>query len=162
MAEARIIDFEHRHARAFKELNLAWIRQHWEPDEVDFRALELPRENIIDRGGHIVMAELNGEVVGACALLRIDDHRYELAKMTVAESARGLGLGRRLAEAIIARARTIGARCVSLETNSALTPAIQLYESLGFRHIDGACASRNRCNVQMELRLDGVDSGDDS
>jgi RimJ/RimL family protein N-acetyltransferase len=162
MAEARIVDFRPEHAQAFKALNLAWIQQHWTPDEVDLRVLERPQENILDRGGYIAMAELNGKLVGTCALLRIDDYRYELAKMTVAESARGEGLGRRLGEAVIARARALGAHSVFLESNSAFTAAIQLYENLGFRYLAGARCSRDQCNVQMELLLDAWESSDAS
>jgi ribosomal protein S18 acetylase RimI-like enzyme len=161
MREARIIDFEPRHADAFRELNLAWIRQLWEPEASDYQALDNPQESIIEHGGHIALAELDDEIVGTCALLNLGDARFELAKMTVAESARGLGLGEKLAQAVLTRARDLDARSVYLESNSALKPAIRLYEKLGFRHVEGGCSSYERCNVQMELRLAQEDSSAD-
>ena len=161
MADARIIDFHPRHADAFRELNLAWIRQLWEPEPSDYKALDRPQENIVDQGGYVALAELDGEIVGTCALLRLGDGRYELAKMTVAESARGFGLGERLCNAVIARARQLGASSVYLESNSALKPASRLYEKLGFRHVEGGCSSYERCNVQMELRLAAGETSDD-
>ena len=161
MADGRIIDFEDRHADAFRDLNLAWIRQLWEPEASDYQALEHPQQNIIERGGHIALAELDGEIVGTCALLQLANDRYELAKMTIAEPARGLGLGEKLARAIIARARELGARSVYLESNSALTPAIRLYEKLGFKYVEGGCSSYARCDVRMELRLPSGESSDD-
>lgn len=153
MAEAKIVDFAPQHADAFRELNLAWIRQHWEPEEADFKALDHPREYILDRGGYIAMAELDGEIVGTCALLKMADGGFELAKMTVAESARGHGIGRQLVEAAVNRSRELGAHRVFLESNSVLKSAIALYEAMGFRYIEGVDSPYTRCNVQMELVL---------
>lgn len=153
MPEASIIDFRPQHAAAFRDLNLAWIRQHWEPEEADFKALDHPGEYILDPGGQILLAVKSGDVVGTCALLKMDDGGFELAKMTVAESARGLGIGKLLMQAAIERARSLGAHRLFLESNSVLDAAIRLYESVGFHYIDGVESPYTRCNVQMELRL---------
>jgi hypothetical protein len=50
--------------------------------------LEAPQEQILDKGGHILVAVRDGEPIGVCALLRVDDATFELAKMAVAEHAR--------------------------------------------------------------------------
>jgi ribosomal protein S18 acetylase RimI-like enzyme len=55
--------------------------------------------------------------------------------MWVAESARGLGLGRRLLSELEAWAGQRGARTLRLETNRALTEAIALYRSAGYREV---------------------------
>ena len=55
--------------------------------------------------------------------------------MWVAESARGLGVGRRLLDELEHLAATSGARCVRLETNKALTEAISLYRSAGYTKV---------------------------
>ena len=99
------------------------------------------------------MAELKDEVVGTCALMREDEGIFELAKMTVAESVRGLGVGRALGEAAIAHARAIGARRVELYTNSSLAPAISLYHALGFVDIPVGDSDFVRANVRMVLDL---------
>jgi GNAT superfamily N-acetyltransferase len=153
MPEASIIDFRPQHAAAFRDLNLAWIRQHWEPEEADYKALERPREYILASGGQILLAELAGEIVGTCALLKMPDGGFELAKMTVADSARGLGIGKLLMQAAIERARSLGAYRVFLESNNVLETAIALYEASGFSYIEGVESPYTRCNVQMELRL---------
>ena len=137
MPEASIIDFAPQYADAFRDLNLAWIRQHWEPEEADIKALDHPREYILDPGGQILLAVKAGEVVGTAALLKMDDGGFELAKMTVAADARGLGIGKLLMKAAIERARALGARRLFLESNSVLDAAIQLYESTGFEYIEG-------------------------
>ena len=56
--------------------------------------------------------------------------------MWVAESARGLGIGRRLLGELESRAAANGARVVRLETNRALTEAMSLYRSAGYREVD--------------------------
>jgi ribosomal protein S18 acetylase RimI-like enzyme len=52
--------------------------------------------------------------------------------MWVAESARGLGLGRRLLSELEDIAAEHGARAVRLETNRTLAEAISLYRSAGY------------------------------
>ena len=83
----------------------------------------------------------------------MSDGGFELAKMAVVEGARGLGIGRQLAEAAVSRARSAGAHRIFLESASVLEPAIALYESLGFQRISGELSPYTRCNVQMELSL---------
>ncbi len=99
------------------------------------------------------MAELNGEVVGAVALMCEAEGVFELAKMTVADSTRGLGIGRALGEAAIAHARAIGAKTIELLTNSALVPAITLYHALGFVDVPLGHTEYARADVHMVLEL---------
>jgi GNAT superfamily N-acetyltransferase len=149
----RIVPYRPDHANAFRDLNLAWIRKHFVVEERDARDLGDPGTYILGPGGHIFMAELNGESVGACALMKEGEGIYELAKMTVSESARGLGVGRALGEAAIAHARAIGAKKVELLTNSSLVPAITLYHALGFVDVPLGDTEYVRANVHMVLEL---------
>lgn len=160
MQDTAIIDFEPQHASAWRELNLAWIRQHWEPEPSDFKVLDHPIENVINPGGHILLAQRDGTILGTVALLVMDDGGMELAKMSVAKEARGQGLGFLLGQAAIERARQVGAPRVYLESNSVLTPAVTLYRKLGFADVSDTKSPYARCNVQMELLLTG--HGDNS
>jgi ribosomal protein S18 acetylase RimI-like enzyme len=55
--------------------------------------------------------------------------------MWVAEDGRGLGIGRRMLEALEAEARALGLDTLRLETNSALAEAISLYRKAGYREV---------------------------
>lgn len=149
----RIVPFRVEHAVAFRDLNLAWIEKHFAIEERDARDLGDPATHILAPGGYIFMAELSGATVGTVALMREDDGVFELAKMTVADSTRGLGVGRALGEAAIAHARAIGARKIELLTNSTLVPAIALYHSLGFVDVPLVPTEYARADVHMVLAL---------
>ncbi len=150
---ARIIDYQPHHRDQFRALNLAWITEYFEVEEPDRWQLDHPESHILATGGHIFIAEADGEVVGTCALLREDDTVFTLAKMAVAPHARGRGLGRALADAAIARARAFGADRVELLSNTSLAPAIRLYRSLGFVEVPLPVTDHVRANIKMALAL---------
>ena len=150
----RIIDFEPRHAEAWRTLNEAWISRWFAVEAKDREVLDDPQGAILARGGRIFMAEAeDGEPIGCVALLALPDGGYEVAKMTVAEGLRGGGLGRRLMQACVDAGRAAGAPRLYLETNSGLAPALALYRSFGFRELDKAGSDYRRCDVWMELPL---------
>ena len=83
-----------------------------------------------------LVASLRGEPIGCGGLKFHGDEPTELKRMWVAESARGLGIGRRLLIELESRATAAGSRVLRLETNKALTEAIALYRSTGYREVD--------------------------
>ena len=153
----RIVDFEPRHADAWRSLNEAWIRRWFSIEPKDRLLLDEPEKTVIGRGGRIFIAEhSDGTAVGCVALLPMPDGGYELLKMAVAEAARGAGLGRRLIEACVEAARAAGGWRLYLETSSRLGPALQLYRSVGFGELDPADippTEYERCDIWMELKL---------
>jgi len=153
MTEIRIVAYTPAHRERFKELNLAWITEHFRIEEADRRALDDPDGYILGHGGQIFMAEADGQVVGGCALLRNGDGSFELAKMAVDPAMRGRGVGRALGEAAIAGARALGALRVELLSNTRLTPAIALYRSLGFVEVPLPASEYQRANIKMLLEL---------
>jgi DNA-binding MarR family transcriptional regulator/N-acetylglutamate synthase-like GNAT family acetyltransferase len=82
-----------------------------------------------------LVARLRGEPVGCGGLKVKPGHPAELRRMWVSDDVRGLGIGKRLLAELEARARTVGARAVRLETNRALTEAIGLYRASGYYEI---------------------------
>ena len=82
----------------------------------------------------------------------------EIVKLTVADSARGQGLGRRLAVRCLEQAKAMGARKMVLVSSSRLGPALRLYETLGFRHVPPPERPvYATADVYMELDLDGTE-----
>ena len=84
-----------------------------------------------------LVAEVEGEPAGL-AWGRLDDDDATLAhlhQVWVAPSARGLGGGQRLVEAVIAWAREKGAAQLELGVTLGDTPARRLYERLGFEAV---------------------------
>lgn len=148
-----IVDFEPRYARAFRDLNEEWITTWFKMEEEDYHALDHPQEHILDGGGHIFIALLKGEPVGTCAIIKMADGGFELAKMGVSPKAKGKGIGWLLGRACVEKARQLGAHRVYLESNTRLKPAISLYQKLGFRKIAGPPSPYERCDIQMELTL---------
>jgi ribosomal protein S18 acetylase RimI-like enzyme len=85
--------------------------------------------------GALLIAERAGQVVGVVALRALDQGIAEMKRLYVAPEARGLDLGRRLAEAICAEAKRLGYRAIRLDTLPSMGAAIALYRSMGFRDI---------------------------
>lgn len=139
---------------AFYSLNESWILEHFFMDERDKRILGDPVSTVIDPGGEIFFIEKSGIVVGCCALLPMEDRSWEVAKMAVAGTQRGKGLGRQLLASVIEHAKAVGACKLCLKTSSLLQPAIHLYRSMGFQIVasENSMLCRNaRADVFMEL-----------
>lgn len=139
--------------KAFRDLNVEWISKFFVMEEADYKALDYPQENIIDKGGVILIALLDGVPVGTCALKPMADYCFELAKMAVSPLAQGRGIGKTLMETAIQQARDFGARRMFIESNTVLATAIALYKKYGFVEIDGGQSPYERCNIQLELLL---------
>ncbi|HWB90519.1 MAG TPA: GNAT family N-acetyltransferase [Puia sp.] len=148
-----IVDYTAAYQQAFRQLNEEWIRKYFRMEESDYKALDHPQEYILDKGGYIYIGLYKGEPVAACALIRMDDGGFELAKMAVSPKAQGLGIGYLIGKACIEKARNLGAPRVYLESNTTLKAAINLYHKLGFRKAPGPLSPYERCNIQMELIL---------
>ena len=82
--------------------------------------------------GVFLIAYQWGAPIGCGALKHFPGGASDIKRMWVAESARGLGIGRRLLGDLEARAAEHGSRIVRMETNRALTEAIALYRSEGY------------------------------
>ncbi|WP_292071440.1 GNAT family N-acetyltransferase [Brevundimonas sp. UBA7534] len=148
-----IVDFRPDHFAAWAHLNQAWLAEGgFVVEAKDRRAIDDPDGVFLAAGGRIFIAERDGQAVGCCALMPIEGG-FEVSKMTVTPAARGLGLARRLLHACEAAAREAGAARLYLETNSALRPAIALYESFGFAHLPPRPTPYARADVFMERRL---------
>jgi putative acetyltransferase len=150
----------HADSTAFRELNEEWIKHYFVIEEDDVKVLGNPVRHILEQGGAILLAEIDSQIVGCCALIVQADEptTYELAKLAVTAACQGRRLGRGLTEAAMAKAKMLGAKRLVLTTNSQLHAARRLYESLNFTYVSPAEAETfrghyNRGDTFMELHL---------
>jgi GNAT superfamily N-acetyltransferase len=85
--------------------------------------------------GTFLVATRDGAPVACGALKRKGDAPVEVKRMWVAPEVRGLGVGRLLLGELESTAAAAGATIVRLDSNGALTEAIALYRSAGYREI---------------------------
>ena len=151
----QIVEYNDGYQSVFRALNEEWISSYFKMEEADYKALDNPKEYILDRGGKIFVALYENEPVGVCALIKMDDPDYdfELAKMAVSNKCQGKNIGWLLGQAVTNAAKELGASKIYLESNTILKPAINLYQKLGFSKVVGRPTPYERCNIQMELQL---------
>lgn len=153
LSPVTIVDFEPQHAIKFRELNEEWITRYFVMEEADHKSLSDPQGYILDKGGYILMAAYENEIVGTCALINDGDGVYELAKMAVTPKAQGLKIGKKLGEAAIQKAREAGAVKVYLVSNRKLETALNLYQRLGFAEVPMPPSIYARADIKMEIEL---------
>lgn len=154
--EIQIIPYEPSYQPLFKSLNENWITSYWQLEPHDVETLDYPQENILDKGGYIFVATYKDKPIGVCALCRMNDsiYDYELAKLAVAPSGHGKGIGQLLCKAVIDKAKALDAKKLFLESNTLLKPAISLYRKLGFKELNEYHPAYARGDIQMELSLE--------
>lgn len=141
---------------AFRRLNEEWITRYFTLEKKDREQLEDPENQILRKNGYIFMAYFSGEAVGCVALVPVIDGIYEVSKMAVAPELRGLGIGRKLLQHVIAQASAMGVKRLILGSSTKLKSAVHLYESMGFRHVPPESMPPmpyERANVFMEMQL---------
>src|ERR1700712_374473 len=122
-------------AHKFRDINAEWISAMFVLEQTDKEVLDDPQGRIIAPGGLILFVEARGlGIVGTCALQKTSATGFELTKMGVRETARGLKAGEFLLAEIIARAQSLRADPLYLLTHASCEAAIHLYEKLGFQH----------------------------
>jgi len=152
-----IRDYSDDLAADFYEINAEWITSMFRLEQTDREVLENPKERIIEPGGTILFVEApHLGVIGTCALQKTGASSFELTKMGVRASARGLKAGEFLLSTAIDRAKIMGAKTFYLLTSKRCESAIHLYEKLGFQHdaeiMEKYGARYERCDVAMRYR----------
>lgn len=104
-------------------------------------------------GGTLLLARGSEGTVGCVGVRPFEPGIAEMKRLYVRDTGRGLGVGRRLAEAAIRFARGAGYRCMRLDTLPQMTRARDLYAALGFRAIEPYRYSAVPGTAFLELRL---------
>jgi DNA-binding MarR family transcriptional regulator/GNAT superfamily N-acetyltransferase len=136
LVEIDVVDPAHRDAQLCVREYFAELGRRFDMGFDPALSIPVELDELRPPAGLFLVAALRGEPVGCGALRFHGGQPTELKRMWVAESARGLGIGRRLLDELERRAAAGGARVIRLETNGALTEAIGLYRSAGYREVD--------------------------
>ena len=129
-----------------------------DPEGTDADLDDLEGQYISRGGAFDVVQDADGEIVGSVGLFPVDSTTCELRKMYLKPHARGRGLGKRLLEHALSRARALGFSRVTLETAAVLREAIGLYTKYGFRRAESSHLS-NRCDSMYALVLTPHEAG---
>jgi len=104
--------------------------------------------------GRLLLVQYAGEAAGCAALHKLSPGICEMKRLYLRPKFRGKGLGRAMAERIIAEARTIGYERMRLDTvEPIMKDAVALYRRLGFKEIAPYCANPIPGALYMELEL---------
>jgi len=133
--EVTIIKYHQKFAEDFAKLNFEWLEKYFRVEEYDSKLLLDPQRYVIEPGGEILLASVDGQIVGTTALIDRGEDTFELAKMAVTSGYQGLRIGQKLMYAAIDCSRRMGKKRIILDSNTKLEPAINLYKKVGFGEI---------------------------
>ncbi|MBZ5704369.1 MAG: GNAT family N-acetyltransferase [Acidobacteriia bacterium] len=104
--------------------------------------------------GRLLLAEFEGQLAGCVALHKLDGNICEMKRLYLRPQFRGKGLGRALAETIIAEARALAYERMRLDTvEQVMKDAVAMYRRLGFKEIAPYCPNPIAGAMYMELQL---------
>ncbi len=103
--------------------------------------------------GCVLLARYQDKAAGCVALRKLSDGICEVKRLYVRPQFRGLKIGRKLMESIIAEARRIGYVSIRGDTVPSMQIAQALYASLGFKEIEPYCRNPVEGAKCIELKL---------
>jgi ribosomal protein S18 acetylase RimI-like enzyme len=104
--------------------------------------------------GRLLLGHYDGQLAACVALHKLEPDICEMKRLYLRPQFRGKGLGRELAEHIIAEARHIGYERIRLDTvEPVMKDAVEMYRRLGFKEIAAYCANPIAGALYMELQL---------
>ena len=131
-----------------ESLDFALDYQDFDQEMASFPRLYAPP------AGGLVLVRVAGAAAGAVGLRPLEPGICDLKRLFVRPAYRRLGLGRTLAERIIAEARAKHYRAIRLDTiGRSMASAIALYRALGFREIPAYAFNPVPGALFMELDL---------
>jgi DNA-binding MarR family transcriptional regulator/predicted GNAT family N-acyltransferase len=136
MVEIKTVDPLHPHAQYCIGQYFAELDRRFDTGFDPSISISADADELRPPAGLVLVATLRSEAIGCGALKFHTDQPTELKRMWVADSARGLGIGRRLLAELEAEAENRGSQVVRLETNGSLTEAIALYRSSGYVEVE--------------------------
>src|SRR3984957_11213983 len=104
--------------------------------------------------GRLLIAEYDAQLAGCVALHKLDSAICEMKLIFLRPQFRGKGIGRLLAERIIAEARQIGYQRMRLDSvEPVMKDAVAMYRRFGFKEIAPYRPNPNPGVLYLELQL---------
>jgi GNAT superfamily N-acetyltransferase len=104
--------------------------------------------------GRLLLAEWDGDLGGCGALHKLENDVCEMKRLYLRPQFRGKGIGRMMAERLIAESRAIGYRSMRLDTvGPVMKDAVAMYRKLGFKEIAAYRENPMPGTIYMELQL---------
>ncbi|MBL6662110.1 MAG: GNAT family N-acetyltransferase [Flavobacteriaceae bacterium] len=154
MAEIQFRKYTAEDASTFKTLNVEWLEMYFEVEPIDERVLSNPQTEILDPGGFIVMAELEGKTVGTFAYIKKGERLYEFSKMAIDPNYRDKGHGNTMMQFAIAFAEKRNWNKIILYSSTILENSIHLYRKYGFAEVPmEPDVLYSRGNIKMEMNF---------
>jgi len=132
MTRIKIIPFHTNDQVEVRQLILDGLVEHWgfldetkNPDLIDIATSYAEATFLV--------AWLDGRIVGTGALLPRSSEEAEIVRMSVKKENRRQGIGRRILQALVARARDQGFKRIILETTASWDEVIKFYLRFGFQ-----------------------------
>jgi len=148
-----IISYKDKYADHFRDLNIEWLEKYFYVEEHDTEVLNNAKTYIIDNGGYIFFALIDGNVAGTVALMN-EPEGYELSKMAVSPEFQGLKIGQQLMQYCIDFAKGKNWTQLLLYSNTILENAIYIYRKYGFEEVKlEQNGPYQRGNIKMVLKL---------
>lgn len=127
--------------------------ERWVDEPCCFASFERELAELAKEYRVLLLAAVDGEPAGCAGMRALPDGAAEMKRLYVRPAYQGRGLGRDLAEKIIAAARASGYAALRLDTLPKMVPAIALYRALGFRPRGPYAAAPTPGALFFELRL---------
>lgn len=149
--DVEIIELSDEYIKDFREISYNWLEKHDLLEPEDIRVLSNPKQEILEKGGKVLLAKMKDEIIGTVSIIKHDHGIYELAKLGVKESGQNKGIGKHLILMALLKAYELDAEKVVLYTTMRLEAAFKLYKSFGFKVIENDCEKYNEAEIKMEL-----------
>ena len=148
-----VIEYDSKYDKDLMDISMEWLLKYNLLEDEDYVMLRNPKEEVIDKGGHIFFAKLNDEIVGTVAIDRMNENECEILKFGVKESAQGNGVGTILLKRLLEIAKEEGYKKVHLCSNHELEGALHIYKKLGFEFVPFKNSRFEISDIMMELNL---------
>ncbi len=149
--DIKIISYNPKYKSYFIDLNKAWLEEYFFVEKHDIDVFENIEEVILKPGGEIFFCLINDEVAGTVAMQKVNDTKYELAKLAVDKKFQGQKLSNLLMDACIDFAKEKKATTIMLMSSTKLDTALNLYRKYHF--VEVPLSDYSRADIQMELYL---------